>query len=105
MIKHYVLVSYFVHGHYIKNAHVQNNLLKRNVLSYKILYKISDIIRNVFVIQPGSEEEEVFWPQICIVVNDNPEGQLLAGIFNSALANFPCRICWWCTFLLLRIVI
>ena len=52
---------------------------------------------NVFVIfctQAGQEESEVFWPQLCIVVNDNPEGQILAGIFDGATAEFPCRVCW-----------
>jgi len=47
-----------------------------------------------FEFQAGSDESEVFWPQLCIVVNDNPEGQLLAGIFDSMLAEFPCRVCW-----------
>lgn len=40
------------------------------------------------------EEAQLFWPQVCIVVNDNPEGQLLAGIYDSRLAEFPCRVCW-----------
>lgn len=37
---------------------------------------------------------EVFYPVICCVINDNPEGQLLALVYNSAKAKFPCRTCW-----------
>lgn len=44
--------------------------------------------------QAGMDEAQLFWPQICIVVNDNPEGQLLAGIYDNRLAAFPCRVCW-----------
>jgi hypothetical protein len=32
--------------------------------------------------------------EIAIVINDNPEGQRLCGIYDSNLAQFPCRMCW-----------
>lgn len=35
-----------------------------------------------------------FMPFLCLIVNDNPEGQLLALVYNSAKAKFPCRCCW-----------
>ena len=36
---------------------------------------------------------QLFYPVICVVVNDNPEGQLLALVYGSANAQFPCRMC------------
>lgn len=36
----------------------------------------------------------LFYPVICIVVNDNPEGQLLTLVYHSSMAKFPCRTCW-----------
>jgi hypothetical protein len=36
----------------------------------------------------------LFWVEIAIVINDNPEGQRLCGIYDSAIAQFPCRMCW-----------
>jgi hypothetical protein len=32
-------------------------------------------------------------PVIFQFVNDNPEGQLVANMFNSAQAKAPCRVC------------
>ena len=61
------------------------------------VHQMNKTSANVFVIfctQAGQEESEVFWPQLCIVVNDNPEGQMLASIFDGATAEFPCRVCW-----------
>ena len=37
--------------------------------------------------------EQHFWPVMCLVVNDNPEGQKLGGIYNSHKAAFGCRMC------------
>lgn len=36
---------------------------------------------------------QVFYPVICLVVNDNPEGQLLSLVYGSAQAKLPCRMC------------
>ena len=35
-----------------------------------------------------------FYPLMCLVVNDNPEGQKLVGVYDSAKANYGCRVCW-----------
>jgi hypothetical protein len=35
----------------------------------------------------------LFMPVVFAFVNDNPEGQLVANMFNSAQANMPCRVC------------
>ena len=32
-------------------------------------------------------------PAICAIINDNPEGQLLAGVYGSMKAQLPCRMC------------
>ena len=34
-------------------------------------------------------------PALCILVNDNPEGKLMALMYNSAKAKCPCRMCKW----------
>ena len=35
---------------------------------------------------------------ICAIVNDNPEGQLLSLVYNSAMSKYPCRTCWYALF-------
>ena len=37
---------------------------------------------------------KLFYPIVACVVNDNPEGQLMALVFNSALSNYGCTMCW-----------
>jgi hypothetical protein len=52
-----------------------------------------NLILAVFGHQAGQDEPELFWPVICAVVNDNPEGHRLTGVYGSAKAQFPCRMC------------
>jgi len=47
--------------------------------------------------QAGQDEDELFWPVIALVVNDNPEGHRLTGVFGSDKTSFPCRMCGWVT--------
>jgi hypothetical protein len=49
---------------------------------------------NVFLSeQAGQANMEHFMPYITLVVNDNPEGQRLTGIYGSILAESACRMC------------
>ena len=43
----------------------------------------------------GEEEADLFWPAFALVVNDNPEGQRLCGVYDHKDAKFPCRMCWY----------
>ena len=36
-------------------------------------------------------------PALCVIINDNPEGQLLSLVYDSAKAKQPCRMCRWVT--------
>ena len=36
---------------------------------------------------------QLFWPVVAFVIQDNPEGQALAGVYGHANAKFPCRMC------------
>ena len=42
---------------------------------------------------PRCRRRTLFMPVVFAFVNDNPEGQLAANIFNSAQAKAPCRVC------------
>jgi hypothetical protein len=75
----------------IKDSQAQGGFRFTRVM-FLVMFLIMYFITHF--VQAGKEESEVFWPQLCIVVNDNPEGQLLAGIFDGATAEFPCRVCW-----------
>jgi hypothetical protein len=44
--------------------------------------------------QAGQEVPELFLPVISVVINDNPEGQRVCGIYDHKDAKFPCRQCW-----------
>lgn len=46
-----------------------------------------------FTSKSDGGEPQLFWPGLAIVVNDNPEGQRLAGIYDSMEAKHPCRMC------------
>jgi hypothetical protein len=52
------------------------------------------LIFTFFPLQAGHDEPELFWPVIGVVINDNPEGQRLCGIYDHKDAKFPCRMCW-----------
>ena len=54
--------------------------------------KCTEIVVNI-THQAGQPDEQHCWPVMCLVVNDNPEGQKLAGIYNSHRAAFGCRMC------------
>ena len=36
----------------------------------------------------------VFYPALCLIINDNPEGNLQALVKDSARVPSPCRMCW-----------
>lgn len=44
-------------------------------------------------------------PALCILVNDNPEGQLMALMYNSAKSACPCRMCTWVVTMFLFLLI
>jgi hypothetical protein len=39
------------------------------------------------------KEVKKFMPALVMVMQDIPEGQLLAGLYNSCKAQVPCRLC------------
>ena len=47
----------------------------------------------------------LFMPALCILVNDNPEGQLMALMYNSAKSACPCRMCTWVVTMFLFLLI
>ena len=38
-------------------------------------------------------KRKVFYPALCLIINDNPEGNLQALVKDSPKVPSPCRMC------------
>jgi hypothetical protein len=54
---------------------------------------LQDFSANITMRLPRCTRRTLFMPVVFAFVNDNPEGQLAANMFNSAQAKAPCRVC------------
>lgn len=69
------------------NKQLYHDVLREGLKSVKDAQRRGGITLKV------NGEEKHFYPYVSIVVNDNPEGQLLCLIRGSSRSHFPCRMC------------